>query len=79
MTPRLIEAKFPGRCADCGDRIHVGDLIGFNHDGKAICEDCRVEMAEESYQSLLPYMRGSKRGAKEEICPICHLTKPCDH
>jgi hypothetical protein len=71
MTPRLIEAKFPGRCYDCGERIHEGDLIGFNLDGKVICQDCRVRLAEENYRSLLPH------GKPETVCPRCHLTS-CD-
>lgn len=71
MTPRLIEAKFPGRCPDCGKRIHEGDLIGFNFDGKAICEECRVDLAEYNFRSLLPH------GKPERVCPRCHLTA-CD-
>jgi hypothetical protein len=70
MMPRLIEARYAGRCYDCGAPIHVGQLIGFNYDGKAICYTCRVDMADGVVSSLTE--------REPVVCEKCHLTKPCD-
>jgi hypothetical protein len=35
----LFEAKFPGRCTSCGERIEPGDLITADGRGGYICEE----------------------------------------
>ncbi|QAY70043.1 hypothetical protein [Xylanimonas protaetiae] len=66
---RAFEARYPGRCTDCGGAIERGQMIrysagdsntiavgGFVHDG---CEDADPEQPPV-------------------ICTTCWLTKPCD-
>jgi hypothetical protein len=66
MAPRLIVAKFPGYCRNCGESFEEGALIGFNLESEVICEDCRYELAERNISSLV-----------ETVCPKCHMTT-CD-
>ena len=45
-----FDAKYPGRCADCGDDIDEGDEIGYIDD-EICCGDC--VLAEMDRQGLL--------------------------
>ena len=61
-----IRAQFDGKqCpADCGNRIHEGDLIE-NVDGEWV----HVECAPKADPFTL--------GPREVVCPDCWLVKPC--
>ena len=71
-----FEAKYEGRCADCGERIHVGDLIRFDApeiDVEALVAryvhvDCDASVSETDLD----------RDAKREVCQKCWLLKPCE-
>jgi hypothetical protein len=59
-----FDARYPGVCASCGERIKVGDLIRSTDDGY-VHEDCDDPM-------YLPVTR------KVEVCTTCWLEKPCE-
>lgn len=40
MSSRAFEARWPGKCAECGDGIDVGDEARFNDDEEIVGEDC---------------------------------------
>jgi hypothetical protein len=59
-----FEAKYQGWCADCDDRIHVGDVVTYTDDtGTLVHMDCEGLAEPER---------------KVEVCDKCWLTKPCD-
>ena len=57
-----FEAKFTGRCSDCGERIQVGDQVTYADDELVHLEcdgpDAPARIAE--------------------VCGKCWLTKPCE-
>lgn len=59
-------ARYPGRCAACGDRIHEGDPIRMTTTG-AVHDDC-----DDTPATTRP---------EPAPCPVCWLTNPegaCD-
>lgn len=59
---RTFEARYPGKCAGCGERIDEGDSIGY-HEDAAVHADCAGAAVIER-----PVV----------VCHQCWLTKPCD-
>jgi len=58
-----FEAKYGGWCADCDDRIQVGETITYTEDDGAVHMHCG----------------GLNEPARiAEVCGKCWLTKPCD-
>ena len=63
-----FEAKYEGRCADCLERIHVGDLVQFSEENRVVHVDCDPSVSETDLD----------RDAKREVCQKCWLLKPCE-
>lgn len=60
MRP-TFQAKYAGRCPDCGESIEVGDVVQYNEDGKVVHGLCDAAVA------VAPARRG--------ICPDCFTEK----
>lgn len=58
-------AKYHGSCGECAVHISPGDTAGYQDD-VLVCEDCLTGPA---------VLRPNRR---LDICPRCHLTRPCD-
>lgn len=58
-----FEAKYPGRCADCGEDIERGDLIQYDEDSRIVHADCDPEPTAAERPT--------------ETCTECWLIKPC--
>ena len=58
-----FEARYPGTCGTCEDRIHVGDMITYSDEDAVVHVDCESSARPER---------------KAEVCTVCWLTKPCD-
>jgi hypothetical protein len=43
----MIRARYPGKCAACGESFDEGDLIG-QVDGDWCCENCCAEYAGQA-------------------------------
>ena len=39
-TPKRLDSRYPGKCADCGDPIAAGDPILWLRKGTVVCADC---------------------------------------
>ena len=63
-----FEAKYEGRCPDCGERIHVGDLVQFSTENRVEHVMCDASAGETDLD----------RDAKREVCQKCWLLKPCE-
>jgi formylmethanofuran dehydrogenase subunit E len=37
---RLFEARYDGRCTDCGEYFEAGDEIGYNEFDEIVCDRC---------------------------------------
>lgn len=59
-----FEARFPGRCAACEERIAPGEQVRYSEDDELAHNRC-----EESNES---------HAAPIVVCDRCWLTKPCD-
>lgn len=57
-----FHARYPGRCADCGERIDENDLIAVTDDG-AICADCEGGI-------------DAHRRPDPPVCQTCWLAHP---
>ena len=60
---RKFEARYPGRCPACGERIDVGDDL--------VMEDEQAVHFECAGRTGLPDPRGRAR----EVCPSCFTQK----
>jgi hypothetical protein len=58
-----FEARYPGRCAACEERIIPGEHVRYSEEDEIIHNRC-----EESNASERPV----------DVCTRCWLTKPCD-
>jgi len=59
-----FEARYESQCGDCGERIHMGDLIV--RDGEHFVHEV-CDPAETDFD----------RDAKRPVCPDCFMVKPC--
>lgn len=59
-----FEAKYSGRCAECGGGISVGDLIQFGE----FAGDVVHAVCPAGHLDLKP---------SDVVCPVCFLVKPC--
>ncbi len=59
----VFRAHYPGRCANCDERIEPGDEVGY-------VENVVVHAGCEAATP------GPER--EPDICPTCHLQRPCD-
>lgn len=57
-----FEAKYGGRCADCGESIYVGDMIRYDGD-TVVHDDCDPVAVDDRPLS---------------VCDKCWLVQPCD-
>lgn len=56
-----FEAKYGGRCADCGEPIHIGDQIRYDDD-RVVHDDCDpVPVSERPL----------------DVCDKCFIVRPC--
>lgn len=63
-----FEARFPGRCDDCGGHIDAGDLIEFSRrEGRRYLR--HVECPDDPSVSLR---------SGESVCPTCFTVRPCE-
>ena len=63
MSASPFEARYNGQCAaECGSRIHVGDLVVFTDDGLT-----HVDCADHQ-----------KVERPVTVCNSCWLVQPCD-
>ncbi|GAA2648551.1 hypothetical protein Adu01nite_86400 [Paractinoplanes durhamensis] len=46
LQPGQFEARWGGRCADCGDFIRKGDAAGFNDSDEVVCDDCWIPWSD---------------------------------
>lgn len=47
----LFEAKWAGKCYECGERWDKGDQIGYlEGESKPVCEECH-----DKYNTFVPY------------------------
>lgn len=53
-----FRAKYPGECVQCGDDIHVGQMIEYNDD-------------DELQHCLCPESLDSLNGKPKPVCPKC--------
>jgi len=44
---KTFEAKYYGRCQECGERIEPGDEVCYDADDDLVHEDCNPELEEE--------------------------------
>lgn len=44
----VIRARYPGKCADCGEPFEEGDVIG-QVDGEWCCEDCVQDSGQTGF------------------------------
>lgn len=58
-----FNAKYPGRCGDCGERFDVGDFIKYNGPGLLVHSDCEWAAVTMDDFTL---------GPRETICPDCY-------
>lgn len=58
-----FEAKYPGTCGSCGERIGVGDVCKYDSTDSVMHEDCDGAYEPER---------------KTETCTQCWLIKPCE-
>lgn len=59
-------AKFEGgMCpADCGNRIHAGDMVRYDGD-ELVHDECAPKLSKYDL------------GPRETVCPDCWLVRPC--
>lgn len=72
-----FEARYESQCPDCGERIHIGDLIVSEalSDGLDMSSMRYVHVdCDASYSGETDFDRDSKR----EVCQKCWLLKPCE-
>lgn len=64
MNGGIFRARYHGRCAECDGPIRPDDEVVYL-DGELVHADfgCREQAERERPMT---------------ICPLCHLTKPCD-
>lgn len=62
-----FEAKYSGRCGDCGESIKPGDVV--RYDGDSLVHD-NCEAAYVPTTDL-------DRDALREVCKECFMLKPC--
>lgn len=60
-----FQAKFDGRCVDCGDGIRVGDMIEYTEAGKIAHAVCDPDV---DTLTLRP---------SETVCTECWIVRPC--
>lgn len=59
-----FEARYEGQCADCGERIRMGELIvrDGEHFVHQVCDPADTDL---------------DRDVEREVCTECFLVKPC--
>lgn len=59
-------ARYDGTCAaDCGNRIHPGDLIRYDEDDQLVHDECVPAPSKFDIQP------------GEVVCPDCYCIRPC--
>lgn len=70
-----FQARYEGKCVECGERIHIGDQIEIAEqsvaDGFGQTTYVHVDCDDAYEETELD------RDAKREVCPVCFLLKPC--
>jgi hypothetical protein len=59
-----FEARYHGRCADCGEHIEPGDRVRYDG-GVLVHDDCDDTITVEDDAPL-------------DVCPTCWLIRPCE-
>lgn len=62
-----FEARYSGRCGDCGGTIKPGQLVRYDGD-KLVHDDC---------DGVTVVATELDRDAQREVCTSCFILKPC--
>lgn len=68
---RVIIARRPDRCRECGKPIAAGDRINYGGKDAVSCVGCRPLQAVKSYGRRRVYGGASYTGARCEDAPCC--------
>lgn len=58
-----FEAKYHGRCSDCGERIEPGERVRYEDD-ELVHDECDGDLSVEDRPL--------------DVCPTCWLVRPCE-